>query len=155
MGFVPEEYKITLSTVHSSKGLEYDTVYLIDVYDGVFPDTVVGNPKYYDEKTVQNYQEERRLFYVGVTRAKNTLCILSYGDEESYFCDELFNAAGSVSVKGLEAFEEKCDIGCRINHRLFGDGTVISKNGDIITVSFSSGETKKLSVSTLFSQRLL
>lgn len=155
LGFVPEEYRITLSTVHSSKGLEYDTVYLIDVYDGVFPETVVGNPKYYDEKTVQNYQEERRLFYVGVTRAKNTLCILSYGDEESSFCDELFNAAGSVSVKGLEAFEEKCDIGCQINHRLFGYGTVISKNGDIITVSFSSGETKKLSVSTLFSQRLL
>ncbi len=153
--YVPDEYKITLSTVHSSKGLEYDTVYLIDVFDGMLPETVVRNPKYYDDKTVQNYQEERRLFYVGVTRAKNTLCVLSYGDEESSFCDELFDSVGSASADGLGAFRKALKTGCLVRHRIFGDGTVISENGDIITVSFSCGETKKFSAGALFSQRLL
>lgn len=154
-GFVPDEYNVTLSTIHSSKGLEYDTVYLIDVYDGMFPETAIGNPKYYDDETVRLYQEERRLFYVAVTRAKNTLCLLTYADEESSFCDELLGAKGFSPQEISDEFIKRCEVGRQINHKQFGAGTVISKNGDIITVSFAEASTKKLSIQTLFSQKLL
>lgn len=98
-----------LSTIHASKGLEYDTVYLLDVADGIFPENVPMNYERFQSKIQKNrfdkkdpkdrktgfgksafdvlipdldksgrkeletYEEERRLFYVGVTRAKNNL----------------------------------------------------------------------------------
>ena len=66
--------KFILSTIHSSKGLEYDNVYLMDICDGVFPENV-RDPKSATAEEMKEYEEERRLFYVGVTRAKNTLFI--------------------------------------------------------------------------------
>ena len=62
--------KFTLSTIHSSKGLEYDTVYIMDVKDGVFPEKVVANRKKATDEEIKTYEEERRLYYVAVTRAK-------------------------------------------------------------------------------------
>ena len=58
--------KVQLSTIHSAKGLEYDTVFIIDLYKGEFP-------KNCDEEELC---EERRLFYVGMTRAKNELYMM-------------------------------------------------------------------------------
>lgn len=58
---------VVLSTMHASKGLEYDTVYIIDANEGITP----------HEKAVldEDIEEERRLFYVAMTRAKNQLLI--------------------------------------------------------------------------------
>jgi DNA helicase-2/ATP-dependent DNA helicase PcrA len=81
---------VTLSTIHSSKGLEYDTVYLADVCDGIFPETIVLDPKSAEKETLAEYEEERRLFYVGATRAKNRLFVFSYAGKSSHFCDEFF-----------------------------------------------------------------
>lgn len=70
--------KFTLSTIHSSKGLEYDTVYIMDVKDGVFPEKVVANRKKATDEEIKTYEEERRLYYVAVTRAKKQLCIFDF-----------------------------------------------------------------------------
>ncbi len=60
---------ITLTTLHSSKGLEFDRVYLIDLIDGILP-----------SETEEAIEEETRLFYVGITRAIRHLELISYND---------------------------------------------------------------------------
>ena len=63
-------HKVTLMTIHSAKGLEFGTVFVVGLEEGLFPsDMVSGNPR--------EMEEERRLFYVAITRAK-THCYLSY-----------------------------------------------------------------------------
>ena len=77
-----------LSTMHASKGLEYDTVYLLDVMDGILPEKVLANPQTASKEELETYEEERRLFYVGVTRAKNQLNVFTT-NKPSKFCSEL------------------------------------------------------------------
>ena len=77
-----------LSTMHASKGLEYDTVYLLDVMDGILPEKVLVNPRTASKEELETYEEERRLFYVGVTRAKNQLNVFTT-NKPSKFCSEL------------------------------------------------------------------
>lgn len=77
-----------LSTMHASKGLEYDTVYLLDVMDGILPEKVPANPRTASKEELETYEEERRLFYVGVTRAKNQLNVFTT-NKPSKFCSEL------------------------------------------------------------------
>ena len=60
---------VTLATLHSSKGLEFENVFIIDANEGVMP--------YKKAVLEQDIEEERRLFYVGMTRAKNKLYICS------------------------------------------------------------------------------
>ena len=62
---------IKLSTIHSSKGLEYDKVFIIDLVKNEFP-IILDEEDYFER-----LEEERRIFYVGITRAKNTLYLLS------------------------------------------------------------------------------
>ena len=64
---------VTISTLHSIKGLEYDEVYILDVNEGVMP--------YHKAVLEEEIQEERRLFYVGMTRARKRLH-LCYSDEK-------------------------------------------------------------------------
>jgi len=78
-----------LSTIHASKGLEYDTVYLMDVADGLFPEEVPASMKYMQPEERRAFEEERRLFYVGMTRAKKRLFVFTTG-AKSVFADELF-----------------------------------------------------------------
>lgn len=73
---------IILSTIHSSKGLEYDTVYLMDAYNGILPSVDTKDP---------HYQEERRLFYVAITRAKNNLFVFDVKSKHSPFVEEIFS----------------------------------------------------------------
>ena len=60
---------VTLATMHSSKGLEFDNVYIIDANEGIMP--------YKKAVLEKDIEEERRLFYVGMTRAKTSLSIYS------------------------------------------------------------------------------
>lgn len=80
---------IILSTVHSSKGLEYDTIYLMDIYDGMFPSVSLEKARE-SLDDMEKYQEERRLFYVAMTRAKNKLNILTIKTKNTSFPDEIF-----------------------------------------------------------------
>ena len=66
----PSNFGLTLSTIHSAKGLEFDVVFLIGLEEGIFPDSSF-------EMTDEQMEEERRLCYVGITRAKKRLYVLS------------------------------------------------------------------------------
>ncbi len=70
-----EDKPLTLSTIHSAKGLEWDDVFVIGLIDGVFPVSFALS----DDGEIE---EEHRLFYVAVTRAKNNL-LLSLTHESS------------------------------------------------------------------------
>lgn len=83
---------VTLSTIHSSKGLEFDTVLIIDVIEGILPTLS-------QQKSMEDEEEEARLFYVGATRARHRLHFLlpramfqSPLDTSEYFDDFLKNA---------------------------------------------------------------
>ena len=60
---------VTLATLHSSKGLEFENVYIIDANEGIMP--------YKKAVLEKDIEEERRLFYVGMTRAKTNLSVYS------------------------------------------------------------------------------
>ena len=62
-----EDDKVVLSTIHSAKGLEYDSTYILDCIDGMFPSTTT------ESIGSEEDQEELRCFYVAVTRAKRLL----------------------------------------------------------------------------------
>ena len=87
-----------LSTIHASKGLEYDTVYLMDVMDGLFPEDVPVSVKYMTKEERRVFEEERRLFSVGKTRARKRVRVFTT-DAESVLTDELF---GAGSLKRAE-----------------------------------------------------
>jgi DNA helicase-2/ATP-dependent DNA helicase PcrA len=170
----PEHCRFTLSTVHSAKGLEYDTVYLMDVIDGTFPEEVIVRPDLADADDLEMYEEDRRVFYVGMTRAKNRLMLFTYADERSAFCDEIFGRgcfapapesgkaalqdkgrAPAVEKESLEQFCARLSVGARVRHRVFGEGTVLSCAGDEVSVRFSDGKPKRLSLKFLYSESLL
>ena len=84
-----DDNKVVLSTIHTSKGLEYDTVYMVDVYDGRFPSSK-PNILSRSKDNANSEQEERRLFYVGITRAKNDLYLFEIKNYPSQYVNEMF-----------------------------------------------------------------
>ena len=86
-----------LSTIHASKGLEYDTVYLMDVTDGILPAQMLKNPEKASREERETYEEERRLFYVGATRAKSELYVFTTGKPHS-FCKELLGKEWQITL---------------------------------------------------------
>lgn len=76
---------VSLSTLHSAKGLEYNNVFIIDTNEGIIP-SYIGNAEssLYDRK---NLEEERRLMFVGMTRAKKNLYVLSSGPKSQYVAE--------------------------------------------------------------------
>jgi DNA helicase-2/ATP-dependent DNA helicase PcrA len=119
-----EDYLI-LSTVHSAKGMEWDTVFLLNVVDGSFPsEFATGKPAMIDE--------ERRLLYVAMTRARNELQLLSplkfpltqqspRGDAHVYGGRSRF-----ISEKVLKCFEQSSFTGSHINESRLGAAQPIS-----------------------------
>lgn len=86
---------ITLSTIHSAKGLEFENVYMIDLVDGEFPNSL--SIESFNKGELDLLEEERRLFYVGMTRAKKHLTLITMNTingnskEASIFLSELQN----------------------------------------------------------------
>ena len=152
-----------LSTIHSSKGLEYERVILMDVADGLLPKTLPGANA--EQEELDAYEEERRLFYVGLTRAKRELSIITFRKMglESAFAREIFplstgEPTQSTAVKKpavrqepdaarIAALAKDYIPGIRLMHQAFGPGTLVSRSGDIGVIAFDSGETKKIAVS--------
>lgn len=91
----PKEDFVTLSTIHSAKGLEFDKVYIIDLIDGELPSS--SSIDNLNAGKFQSMEEERRLFYVGMTRARKKLSLITikYLDkkilETSRFLEEIKN----------------------------------------------------------------
>ena len=120
-GAAEADCRFILSTIHASKGLEYDTVYLMDVLDGIFPEEVPASTRYMSKEERRSFEEERRLFYVGMTRARNKLCVFTT-DAKSVLTDELF---GAGSVKRAEA--EKAAAARGNGSALRGSGSAASR----------------------------
>ncbi len=78
---------VILSTIHNSKGLEYKTVYILDAIDGIFP-VETHEKLFHDKVDLAEYEEERRIFYVAITRAKDNLVVFKHKNG-STFVDEM------------------------------------------------------------------
>jgi DNA helicase-2/ATP-dependent DNA helicase PcrA len=148
--------RVTLITMHNTKGLEFDRVFISGMEEGLFP----RGAEYDDE---QEIEEERRLFYVSITRARKELFLSScrrrmlYGRTEqaspSRFLNELpeehvdiQGAAPSLSGgHGNPGFESEYPPGTRIYHEDYGTGEVIRnvQNGGhlVIQVAFETGHS--------------
>lgn len=98
-GSSKEEQAVTLSTIHYAKGKEYDTVYMIDVFDGIFPSRYESIDNEGLLLSDPMYQEERRLFYVAMTRAKNQLYLFSWPGRKSTFVREILPPQRSNNEK--------------------------------------------------------
>ncbi len=166
-----------LSTIHSSKGLEYDRVIMLDMLDGILP--AIPASKATSEDEIRRYEEERRLFYVGMTRARNELCIFTTPENASFPKEvakdlpltdserrKLFGflrlPIPRVRLRPAEKtspdaalFLSRNGVGARVVHRAFGPGTVRKVSGDIITVDFDQKGCKKLSISVTLKSGLL
>ena len=152
-----------LSTVHSSKGLEYETVYLMDAVDRVLPETVVANPLTAKTEEVEAYEEDRRLFYVAVTRAKNHLRILTYRGESCCFADEFLQkvkteqkekAIRTAKDSDYISFCKRYAAGARLAHKKYGEGTVLTAESGYILVRFADGKQRRFSLAVLYEKSL-
>lgn len=154
-----------LSTIHSSKGLEYRRVFLMDVVDGILPKEVPQAKA--SEEEWESYEEERRLFYVGMTRAKDELSVFTFkrSDQKSDFSMELFprqeektakphpkhttvSARPKAGMTQIQDLSKDYIPGTLVEHKIFGRGRLTSRAGDIVTIAFSNGEDKRFSIST-------
>ena len=142
---------VTLMTVHSAKGLEFENVFLIGMEEGVFP----HSNSFFDDEALE---EERRLCYVAITRAKKHLWIVNahkrllFGNDSynqpSRFIGEINSSnileSGSKRNIGDNHFDNKNVIdddidygpGDKVVHDVFGEGVVISIDGFIVSIAF-------------------
>ncbi len=88
--------KIAVTTIHKSKGLEWDVVFILGLSHEHFPEHLNNN--------IRNIEEERRLFYVGVTRCKNNLFLVANKSELplSIFIREVYDLLSNVRYRGAE-----------------------------------------------------
>ncbi|MGN1371291.1 MAG: ATP-dependent helicase [Candidatus Coprovivens sp.] len=148
-----DEDVVTLMTMHSAKGLEFSIVFLVGMEDGIFP----HQNSFCEEGGLE---EERRLCYVGITRAKERLYITNakrrmlYGkdimnapsrfikeidpdlleiENEKMIPEEQINREELYHNEGEVEFAE----GDIIMHMIYGRGVVIEVKGDFITVAFA------------------
>jgi len=142
---------ITLTTLHSSKGLEFDRVYLIDLIEGIFP-----------SEAEEEIEEETRLFYVGITRAIRHLELISYSKRfktsvvPSTFMkalkqivspQELPKKAPKSPRKTMKQYrnertittESMLVVGSKVNHVIFGEGEILAVSSSTIELSFATG----------------
>ena len=154
-----EEYKddlnrVSLMTVHSVKGLEFDHVFVVGMEEGIFPhmNSLMENSE---------LEEERRLCYVAITRAKKCLHIVNtrrrtlFGKDQinppSRFIGEIDNNLLETNVKQeeLETSKEKLDekevfrdedvdyqVGDYVYHETFGSGRVVEVTNTLVSVAF-------------------
>lgn len=142
-----------LSTIHSSKGLEYDRVYLLDVMDSILPDRNQLDIQEPDELAL--YQEDRRLFYVAMTRAKNELYIFRIAGLASEFVEELRAQLPlpTVDENDLLAplFSSRC--GKTYTHNLHGTGRIAACEGDLNLIEFADHTIELMTLSQMIEQR--
>lgn len=144
--------RVSLMTVHSVKGLEFDYVFIVGMEEGIFPHYNAIN-----DGGTSAIEEERRLCYVAITRAKKELTITSaetrmlFGNtnrnmpsrfieeiDKQYLDIETKNPVSKVVSKVKKMVDKNAtyEIGERISHTDFGEGIVISIDKSILTVAF-------------------
>ena len=145
--------KISLMTLHSAKGLEFDYVFLPGWEEGVFP-----NQRNIDEYGTKGLEEERRLGYVGITRARKNL-IISYANFRKQYNYSFYRSLPSRFISELPkknckimvSNEKKLDkqkllnyssvdfsIGDKVIHNEFGEGKVLGINENKLQIRFNN-----------------
>jgi DNA helicase-2/ATP-dependent DNA helicase PcrA len=150
-----EGQKVTLMTMHAAKGLEFPVVFIVGMEEGIMPHARVY------EAGPAELEEERRLCYVAMTRAREELHI-SYAQSRLQFGQRAYNpmsrfiADMGSAVATIDAHEpfaspeqdfysdEPFSIGDHVRSMSFGIGEVVDVDGLALTVAFSGGQTKKL-----------
>ena len=153
--------KVSLMTLHSAKGLEFDYVFLPGWEEGIFP-----NQRNIDEYGNRGLEEERRLAYVGITRARKKLIIsyVNYRKQYNYnlyrsipsrFLSELphknckllqVSSSMNKERKKLEQFtDENFEIGEKVRHKDFGLGIILGVSDKKLQIRFeNSNEVIKI-----------
>lgn len=166
--------RLILSTIHSSKGLEYDRVVLIDAIDGILPAALPTPGKVPDEEERKAFEEERRLFYVAATRAKNELLLMAYERApERTFVQQFLQPPAQPKIpaqpkKTTHAVRPKANVPqniqwiakdfilhTRVTHTVFGRGIICARDGDKVTIRFADGAVKSFILSVCLSKGLL
>ncbi len=150
---------VTLMTLHSAKGLEFPVVYMAGMEETIFPHSRAMFDQY-------EMEEERRLCYVGMTRAKEELIMIHansrmlYGGVLHNSPSRFLSEIGSDSVAEnsfTQDFETsnlpeepryipELEIGDGVNHKIFGIGKVLALSGDVATIYFEGKGTKKINI---------
>jgi DNA helicase-2/ATP-dependent DNA helicase PcrA len=163
-----EGNKVTLMTLHSAKGLEFPVVFMVGMEEGILPHSRVF------EAGPSELEEERRLCYVGMTRAREELHLsyaysrLQFGtrgyNPMSRFIADMGSQVAMVNAEpGLMGQKEEepfysdelgFEEGDKVRSAAFGDGEIIEVDGLAVTIAFISGQTKKLNAEYAHLQKL-
>ncbi len=136
---------VTLATIHQVKGLEFKVVFVVALEEGIFPSI--------NSMTLKELEEERRVFYVAITRASDRLVIsrakqrYRFGEVKSYMPSKFLIEAGLVeeeryvplkNIKEIKPKEkEHLNLGDRVNHENYGKGVIVQKEADKIVIAFA------------------
>ncbi|MFH1434521.1 MAG: UvrD-helicase domain-containing protein [Pseudomonadota bacterium] len=164
----PKEDRVTLMTAHSAKGLEFDMVVVAGVEEGLFPYKHPSLAMMSDQARRREIEEDCRLLYVAMTRARRELLLTSafsrrlFGSSGTYQGESRFlagipddiirNESGTAEKTARQDFtkgahDDTLKTGDRVVHRTFGRGKVIGiKQGKVnkLMVRFSNGSVKQI-----------
>lgn len=159
--------KVTLMTLHAAKGLEFPVVFMVGMEEGILPHSRVF------ESGPDDLEEERRLCYVGMTRARQELHLsyaysrLQFGNRSynpvSRFISDMGNQIAMVNGEPqMMGYKEEpfysdeigFEVGDSVRSSAFGDGEIIDIDGMAVTIAFINGQTKKLNAEYANLQKL-